>query len=63
MYFVNPDLVNEYSYNWMRNNLNYIYKEGSHEFYKWNELLNNLEGLRTRIMRIIYSSNNYSIFN
>jgi len=34
LYFVNPDLANKDSYNWMKNNLTYLYTEGNHEFYK-----------------------------
>jgi len=34
LYFVNPDLANKDSYDWMKNNLTYLYTEGNHEFYK-----------------------------
>ncbi|MDW7668048.1 MAG: cell wall hydrolase [Bacillota bacterium] len=34
LYFVNPEYANQSSYNWMSNNLTFLYREGNHEFYK-----------------------------
>jgi len=34
MYFVNSDLADRDNYNWMKNNLTYLYTEEGHEFYR-----------------------------